>query len=132
MAIKFDEKIVAIWYVMTVPGKQDWMAAIREVEPDNKYELTYRFRYYNDDKIFESDDKRNWYAGTCTGTRSYCIFSLRSAAAALAEAAHAQVFETINEGDYKDFMKRFEAQPFVFMRRQNTPPTKEADGGGRA
>lgn len=120
--IEFDEKIVAIWYVSTIPDKQDWMAALREVEPDQKYHLKYRFRYYRDDKIFDSDDKRNWYEGICTGTKNYCILSLRSVAAELARKANnAKVYETLNEGDYSDFIKRFEAQPFVFMRRETTP-----------
>jgi hypothetical protein len=126
MAIEFDEKIVAIWYVSTVPDKQDWMAALREVEPDQKYLLKYRFRYYKDDKVFDSDDKRNWYEGFCTGTKNYCVLSIRAVAAQLAKTANnARVYETLNEGDYNDFMKRFEAQPFVFMRRETKPLDKE-------
>jgi hypothetical protein len=118
MSINFDAKIVGIWYVSTIPNSQDWMGALREIVPDKKYELKYRFRYYNDEKIFDSEDKRNWYEGICTGTKNYCVLSIRSVAAQLAKAANdAKVYEVLNEGDYDNFLSRFEAQPFVFMRK---------------
>jgi hypothetical protein len=81
--------------------------------------------------LVTSEDKRNWYSGTCTGTRAYCIASLRSAAKALADAAGQQVYETINNGDYEDFLKRFQAQPFVFMRMETKRDDTPRDGAGR-
>jgi hypothetical protein len=58
--ITVDEHTVAIWYLQTT-STQDWTAALRELEPEAKYELTYRFRYYKDDKAFESEDEKHWY-----------------------------------------------------------------------
>lgn len=130
--IEFNEKIIGIWYVSTIPDEQDWMGAVSEIAPEEKYKLVYRFRYYKDDKIFESEDKRNWYRCECSGSRAYCIASLRNVAKGLADAAGGQqVYETINNGDYQDFLRRFQAQPFVFMRMESKPDGKPKDGIGR-
>ena len=114
--IKFDNKIVAIWYLVTIQNHQDWMAAIREIEPEQKYELTYRFRYYKDDKAFDSDDKRNWYEGICTGTRSYVTAAIRATAKALEETADGDLYELLNDHGYDQFIREFQDMPFVFMR----------------
>lgn len=116
--IEFDENIVAIWYLVTIQNHQDWMAAISEVEPDNKYMLRYRFRYYKDDKVFDSDDKRNWYEGTCTGTRNYVIATIRFIAQQLEQKADGELYEVINDHGYDQFMREFQQQPFVFMRME--------------
>ena len=84
--IEFDEKIVGVWYLVTTEA-QDWLAAIRELEPDAKYELTYRFRYYKDHKIFDSDDTKNWYHGTLSGSRNYVVLNMRRIARELESRA---------------------------------------------
>jgi hypothetical protein len=116
MSLVIDEKMVGIWYLHTLPT-QDWMATVRELVPDEKYELTYRFSYYKDDKVFDSDDKKNWYRGEVSGTRNYVILSLRSAAKMLAMVAVGKVYELLNDGDLKEFMNKFQDAPFVFMRQ---------------
>jgi hypothetical protein len=114
--IEMDEKLVGIWFLATIPNSQDWMAGVRELEPDQKYKLTYRFRYYKDDKAFDSEDKRNWYEGTVTGTRAYVIASLRSVAKKLAEMSTEPLYEVLNEHGLDQFMRDFQDQPFVYMK----------------
>lgn len=114
--IRFDEKIVGVWFTSTIPAKQDWLAAIREIEPDVKYELTYRFRYYEDDKFFDSKDKKNWYQGTISGTRNYVVLTFRQVAKALADKAEGSSYEVMNDKGYDDFMRRFNDQPFVVAK----------------
>lgn len=114
--IIFDEKIVALWYVALTP-KQDWMAAVRELVPDEKYELKYRFRYHVDDLIFDSEDRRNWYEGTLTGTRSFVIIGMKTVAAALQTKSGGKLFEYMNDKGMEDFMRRFQDAPFVHMRQ---------------
>lgn len=123
--IVFDEKIVGAWFISTIPNSQDWLAAVREIEPDEKYELIYRFRYYKDDKHFDSDDTKNWYKGELHGTRSYMILSMRSVAERLAGVNHAKVYETINDRGIVQFLRDFEAQPFAFARREGPTKTEE-------
>jgi hypothetical protein len=126
--IEFNEKIVAVWYISLVPNKQDWMAALSEIKPDEKYKLVYRFRYYMDGKIFDSDDKRNWYAGEATGTRAYCLAALRNVAQELADTAEQKVYETLNNGDFEDFLRRFESQPYTFVRLEGKHATGDTKG----
>jgi hypothetical protein len=117
--IEFDEKIVGVWYLVTIPNKTDWMAAIREIKPDEKYELIYRFRYYNEEGDLGpfNDDKKNWFKGLISGTKNYVVFSLRAVAQNLSSACeHGPVYEVLNDGDLEDFIRRFQNQPFVFVR----------------
>jgi hypothetical protein len=114
--ITFDEKIVAVWFVLTIPDRQDWLAAVREIEPDAKYELTYRLRYYKDDKAFDSNDKKNWYGGTVTGTRNYIILSMRKVADMLASVSKAKVYEVVNDKGLDQFLRDFQDQPYAFAR----------------
>jgi hypothetical protein len=115
-----DEKIVGIWYLSTIPNAQDWQAAVREIEPDNKYELVYRFRYYKDDKVFESEDRKSWYKGTITGTRSFVIANIRHVAKMLKDSTHTQekVYEVINENDYQKMLREFMDWPHVYSRME--------------
>jgi hypothetical protein len=39
----------------------DWLAHLGQ-EEDGGFQLTYRFRWYRDEKGFDSIDDRNWYA----------------------------------------------------------------------
>ena len=114
--IQFDDKIVGAWFISTIPDRQDWLAAIREIEPDAKYELTYRFRYYEDDKFWDSKDKKNWYKGTLSGTRTYVVAIFRLVVKNLAERATGPSYEVMNDKGYPDFIKRFQDQPFVTGR----------------
>lgn len=59
MSIVISEKILGTWYVPFTGG--DWLAAIER--GSDAYHLIYRFRYYVDDKSFDSDDTKNWYEG---------------------------------------------------------------------
>jgi hypothetical protein len=52
------------------------------------WDLVNRFRYYKDDKHFDSADETNWYQGVLTGTRSYLIASLRLMAQELRDKSH--------------------------------------------
>jgi hypothetical protein len=116
--IVFDEKIVGVWYLVTILDKQDWLAAVREIEPDAKYELIYRFRYYKDDKAWDSADKKNWYKGELTGTRNYVVMSLRSVAKRLESVSVAGIplYELLNENDIDKFMREFQDAPFVMAK----------------
>jgi hypothetical protein len=123
--IVFDEKILAAWFIKLGPD-QDWLCGLRELEPDAKYEINYRFRYYTDDEVFESKDVKNWYHGEVTGTRNYCVFAIRSLCEQMAAVAPKQpedgaigrVYECLmDEKGLSDFLRRWQEFPFVYMRQ---------------
>lgn len=114
--ITCDEKVVAIWFINTTET-QDWMACLREVKPEEEYELIYRFRYYKDDKAFDSEDEKSWYKGRITGTRAYVLASTRAVAKIMEEFAAGKLYELVNEGDYEAFVKKFMDAPFVYAKQ---------------
>lgn len=121
VGMEFDGKTVGLWF-LPIAETQDWMCMAREIEPDLKYEIVYRFRYYKDDKAFDSKDEKSWYRATVAGTRAFVIASLRTVARLLFEAgALHQPFEILNEGDFKQFTKKILDGPFIFARMETKP-----------
>jgi hypothetical protein len=119
IGIVIDEKLVGVWFLATIIGHQDWLAAVSVIEPDVKYKLTYRFRYYKDDKAYDSEDKKNWYEGEVTGTRAYVVASIRSVARELERRADGKLYEIMNEsGDMQEFMRKFADMPFAYVRQE--------------
>jgi hypothetical protein len=118
VAIVFDEKIVGMWVFPMRTPEGNYLAAIRELVPDEKYELTYRFRYYKDDEVFDSKDERSWYRGTLSGTRNYVIGSFRAVVKLLAQVQGVQYDEVLYEGDLRAFSRKVQALPCMFMRQE--------------
>ena len=116
--ITIDEKTVGIWNLQTTES-QDWLCSIRELVADEKYELMYRFRYGKDDKIFDSEDKKNWYRGEVSGTRNYVLGSIRAVAQTLAGVAVGSLCEVMNNGDVKEFLEKIAEMPGMYVRRES-------------
>lgn len=119
--IEMDEKLIGIWYLYL--GGMDWMAGVREIVPEEKYELTYRFRHYTGDQSkspFEDGDKKNWFRGHVTGTRAYVIAILRGVAKDMyiRSSAEDNFYELLNDKGVKDLMRRFQDLPFVYAQVQ--------------
>lgn len=113
--MRVDEKTVAMWFAR-IEEDSDLVAGLREVVENEKYELEYRFRYYKDDKIFGSDDVKNWYKGTVAGTRNYALIGCRESFRLLTEAAGHRLYEVLNEGDLEAMLKKMEQIPMVHMK----------------
>lgn len=64
MNINEKDYILAMW-IVCLPGIRDWMATITRPDGDETkpWRLEYRFRYYNDSKVWGSQDKKSFYAG---------------------------------------------------------------------
>ena len=60
MSIAFNDRIQGLWYVGWDSG--DWMAAVESL--DDCAKIIYRFRWYRDHKVFDSDDVKSWYEAT--------------------------------------------------------------------
>jgi hypothetical protein len=59
--ITMDENILAVWVIeiRSYPSEGNWMASLSKTK--DGFALTYRFRWYVDEKAHDSADKRNWY-----------------------------------------------------------------------
>ena len=115
--ITLDSKTtVGIWYLVLVRDNTDIMAAVTEVEPDKRYKLDYRFRYYADDKVFNSEDKKSWYHLEAQITKEKMISLARGMFTALEIAADGLLCEILNNTDILDFERRLKAAPFMHWK----------------
>jgi hypothetical protein len=114
--ITITDKTIGLWYLDTIPGKQDWLAAITEIVPDSQYELVYRFRYYKDDKAFDSEDIKNWFRVAITGTKAYTIASMREVAKTMLSKSTGKLSEILNEGDTDKFMQKLMDSDFAYAK----------------
>ena len=57
-AITSDDYVLGIWSLSN-PGKQDWLAIVRKDSTTGQWVLKYRFRYYVDDKLWDSEDRKS-------------------------------------------------------------------------
>lgn len=120
--IKFDEKIVGVWFLSTT-AEQDWMAALSEVAP-GKYELNYRFRYYDPESKdpWDGKDRKNWYKGTIESSREEAIDGIRKVGTAMVVfGAVGELYEVLNDNGFEKFLEEFQAQPWVFARKEAKP-----------
>jgi hypothetical protein len=58
---------VGLWFL--AGRQQDWLALLYKNPGDSDFRLTYRFRYYRDNKVFfdETEDEKRDYSATCDG-----------------------------------------------------------------
>ena len=56
--LKETTQVRAFWFV--AGGSRDWMAVLLRQE-GGCWEALYRFRYYKDDKMHDSEDDKSWY-----------------------------------------------------------------------
>ena len=129
--IKLDEKTVGVWFLNTTET-QDWLCTIREIEPDAKYEIVYRFRYYADNGSrdpFDGSDQKNWYKGAGKMTRHYAISSMRFMMEQLkAAGAVGDPYELLMEnGDVEAFFREFQKAPFVFAKQISKEEAENLD-----
>jgi len=129
MTMELSENTIGIWYVQT-SETSDWLMTVNE---DNEsYDMTYRWRYYEDDKNFDSDDRKTWYSGTIaktTTSREKLLAGMRGTVELMLKFPEAgKSWELLVEDhDIKAFMKKFESLPFVHME---VMPIKEAEEKG--
>lgn len=118
--IQFSPKTVACFFLGAAPANGvDWLAAIHEIEPDSLYGLVWRFRYYKDDKAFESNDRRSWMSAEIIGTRLYAIEGLRHVANLMRSASDDpdSYYEYINDAGFDVFMRKIQDAPFMYMKQ---------------
>lgn len=117
--IKFSEDTIGVWYVQIPEG--DWLASI--FKEDGKPCLVYRFRYYVDDKSFDSDDEKNWYKmepKDGDADLDKLIETTRMVAGLTAARADSEVYELMMK-DFDDssaFFKEFQKAPFVSIQEE--------------
>jgi hypothetical protein len=132
---------IGIWYIK-LEEKTDFMGCLVSDQqhplPDTNqaYHFDFRFRYYRDDKVFDSEDRKNWYHVTdsTSATVDEAIHKVRSVVLRLCEMKSwdtpeekPQMTEMLYR-DYASFGKFFEAfykQPFIYSKMASPEDIKK-------
>ena len=119
MSIEINERTIAVWAVSFMKeDNMDWLAGAWET--DDEYIAMYRFRYYVDDKTFDSNDKKNWYKMTVkkeTVSKEKFIQTMQEVVRILWTGGGGKRYEIFMEnGDVKQLMNKMAKWPFITMK----------------
>jgi hypothetical protein len=113
MTIEISEATRMLWYQEMTNG--NWMGAI-EAEPGGTFKITYRFRYYKDERGFDSDDVKNWYSVRAPSFES-AVGPVRKSIAAGEAAFGNKAYQLLRgTGTYEQFFAEFKKAPFVQLK----------------
>ena len=122
--IIFSDATQAVWFVELGtggygPGNGDYLAAI-ETLADGRIKLTYRLRWYRDEKTWESKDRKDWYEGVTDLTLDEVIAAVRNATDGLKQATGrvGKIYELIRGNrSPREFFDLFMQMPFAHAKR---------------
>jgi len=122
MTVNIDfakDDLVAVWFVEFGGNHGNWLLTVLE-RPQGGFNAETRFRWYNDDKAFDSADQKigRSLQSRPNESRASMMRNCRAAAAALARKSSGEMWELVRGAgeDNKAFMKRFMALPFVHVK----------------
>lgn len=115
--VTIDDTILGFWYVELRNG--NWMASLHR-RPEGML-LKYRFRYYKDNKAFDSQDEKSGYTVTHPGQSPEVIQTLIQTVRDL--IAHLKITDATDSWELLrgtsttgQFTEQFLALPFVHQR----------------
>lgn len=120
MEINEKDYLLGIWFVGW--GTGDWMAAIKRGDGP-EFQLQYRFRYYEDQKAFDSDDRKSWYRGTLTDTNEDIVIKkINLIAATIAQSR--QEADVLNDhvlvrGGTEKFLEAMKGKDWMHLKSVN-------------
>jgi len=115
--IEFTENTycLGIWYLQD--ETRDWLAAVTR---EGEFVARYRFRYYRDDKAWDSDDVKNWWEARCPGkTEDQIIAMIDDVAAALRRQGFStsEPWRRIVRGNSEAVLEALKQAPFSHIRQ---------------
>jgi hypothetical protein len=116
--------VLGFWYVQ---GEGcDWLAAVTR-EPNEPFVMRYRFRYYVDDKDFDSGDVKSWWEARFPDLdEDKIIRSIDKSLAALQRGGFAigEPWRAIVRGGSEAAMNALQTAPFVHLQTTETKSTE--------
>lgn len=90
-----------IWFLSSPAKRMDILAVLRRSLPDGPWKFEYRFRYYRDEKVFDSEDEKSFYAfsGGASASEAEVVEKTREAVGVIALSQGLDVDETVVESD---------------------------------
>jgi len=116
MTIEFSDKTIGIWAVDLMNGS-DFLGGVWR-DGDN-YVMEYRFRYYVDDKTFDSEDKKNWYSAeipTDRASEDDVVGAMREVVKMMWKGSGGQRYELLmGSGGVEQMMAELKKWPMISM-----------------
>lgn len=116
--IEITNDTIGLWRVQC-EASIDWVGAATR-QSDGSVVIEYRFRYYVDDKSFDSVDKKNWWRVVKKPGASddEVIEAVRSLVRHLQKAGARDAWEALSHGDPMNILKAIEQDPRHWARRE--------------
>jgi len=124
LVLKPETRVATIIFVSG--ADQDWLGYVSK-QPGECWRLEYRFRYYVDDKSFDSDDRKSWYAFTAkspTDGPEELTEALRALAGLCLARFRGDIWVLDINGNGDDAMRALDTMPWTASRveRVNAEP----------
>lgn len=95
--IEIGDATIGMWCVSLPAG--DWLAHLGRLQDGHTFELVFRFRWYRDDKVFDSADEKSW-----TRMRSK-PGDTEATAIAMARFAYQELIDRTGSGRHWELMR---------------------------
>lgn len=111
----FDDDLLAVWYIQISPTS-DWLGSVKRL-PGSRFQMMCRFRYYRDDKVFDSADDKSIYR--VVSKKPDSLERFKSLTYEMRARTSGKMFELLREGrTTEEMLAIFESWPVVHKRRQ--------------
>ena len=107
-----------IFFAEVTAGRMGNVMGAVYMEPGKPWSFTYRFRWYNDDRVYGSADDRSWYDATSSKPLAEVLEAARGMFAAAAGIAGEDGYsEVVIESDRaEDVFRALRAQPWAHLK----------------
>lgn len=128
MSISIDENTIGLWFVNIPNG--DILTTLSRTPDDNNLEIMWRFRYYRDEKAWDSKDKKHWYRAVGPRQKQEEVIShirMVCQASALRAGSHAEDYYELLRGSMsvREFMELLGKQPFAHTKQVTEAEARE-------
>ncbi len=111
----FDDALEAVWFVQFEGG--DWLGGLMRRETG--FELRFRWRYYRDEKAFNSSDIKNEYRWLIPRDLEKALTDVAFVVRTIVMAKRGRPYQCIREGRTTEAMARYWfALPFNHVERE--------------
>jgi len=108
-----SENVYGIYFIEMPDYRQDWLGQIEKT--DDGYKLTYRHRYYKDDKTFDSEDEKHWYVMDLPDLAT-ALEKLEFIKRMSEQFMNGKSYDLLmGDKSMDEFMEEFREMPFVHM-----------------
>jgi hypothetical protein len=108
-----DDDLLACWYIQ-LTTEQDFFGGVSR-EPDGSFKVSYRFRYYRDDKVHDSSDEKS--CTEMTSTDADTLKKVRGIVQLMRAKSGGRMFEVLREQrTTEQMLEEISAWPVVHRR----------------